>query len=1032
MLLAWKNRIDSFVSNPALFCAFGFFVIMSSCQNEDGALAIDQSNLHIRTTEPLSPDNEQAMLRVPPGFVVELFAAEPDIAKPLNMAFDERGRMWVTHSYEYPFADTTGAGRDRISILEDTDRDGRADVITVFADSLNIPIGLTPVPDGAIAYSIPGIYRFYDYDGDDRADEKKLLYGGFRYKDTHGMVNNFERSWDGWIHANHGFANTSRVSGSDGDTIVMASGNTFRFRMDGSRLEFTTTGRVNPYGYAYDELGYTYSTDCHTSPLYQLVRGADYPHFAKKPTGIGFGPAMMEHDYGATALAGLELYLGDSYPESYQNSFYIGDVVKNRVYRTKVDMIGTTPINKWQEDFVVSEDPWFRPVDVVLGPDGALYIADFYNRIIGHYEVDLEHPGRDRHRGRIWRVSYKGDENLKAQEPKDLAKMKLKELIDNLDHPNLPFRMSIADQITDRERSKAIEPLLKLVLDEQSNPKKVVQGLWILFRLSALSEAILLEAIASDHELLRTQALRVLFELDKLSENTVDATRSILVSDESPHVKRQALMVLGKNVSLDNLDVILNAYSQYAESDDTHMFYVVRQVLRDHMRSKDIVSSIKHNEWSVRDQLALADVMVGVNLPEAAIYLSEHIDSSDIDPSDLIGMVAHVVKFLPKSSLDGFVQRLQDLSQDDLVLGMGLYQEMEKGYFQRGQRPDEIARLWGEQLSFALLNAEKFENTDKSNSYSYGALLAGKYNVESTLPLLNTIIDSRVEVDEVRFNGFQALHTLNPDQAKSQFSILVQNKNESQDLKEDIGLFYTRLQPEGYQEMTEMALPFMSYTSLLEMALQESDNPSGMDWILDLVEAQHVSAQVLLEQKFENANAHRMSESQREKYDRLTKDVRRPDVELSDLIRQRSRAMVDARPSLVEGKSLFTMHCATCHQIAGEGSLIGPQLDGIGTWGRLALTEKIYAPNRNISKAFVNYDIDLKDGQSTQGLLLRDEDENMVFANIAGQEFSLLKDDIVERSESPYTLMPDNFKEIFTEEEYEDLIAFLLEQKGEL
>ncbi len=282
----------------------------------------DQFSQHVRTTDPLAPEQARLALKVPEGFDIQLFASEPDIGKPLNMAFDHRGRMWLTQSFEYPFPDTTGSPKDRISILEDRDGDGRADEIKTFADALNIPIGIVAVADGAIAYSIPHIYHLIDKDGDDQVDERKVLFSGFQYKDTHGMINNLVRSWDGWIHADHGFSNSSNVTNGGPDTVNMISGNTFRFRPDGSALELTTTGRVNPYGYAYDELGYTYSTDCHTSPIYQLVRGADYPHFGKKPSGIGFGPALMKHTYGATALAGLDYYLGANFPPSYRHSFY--------------------------------------------------------------------------------------------------------------------------------------------------------------------------------------------------------------------------------------------------------------------------------------------------------------------------------------------------------------------------------------------------------------------------------------------------------------------------------------------------------------------------------------------------------------------------------------------------------------------------------------------------------------------------------------------------------------------------------------
>ena len=237
---------------------------------------------HVRTSKFQTPEEEMASFELPPGFEVTLFASEPDITKPINMAFDDKGRLWVTQSSEYPIKAGQGEGNDRISILEDTNGDGKADRIIDFADDLNIPIGIIPVKDGAIGYSIPHVYRFYDSDGDGKSEKREILISDFEHKDTHGMVNNLFRGLDGWIHASHGFSNISTVSGYDGDSITMTSGNTFRFRQDGSRVEKTTDGRINPFGSDLDKWGYHYSADCHTLPIYQLIWGGNYTQWGKK------------------------------------------------------------------------------------------------------------------------------------------------------------------------------------------------------------------------------------------------------------------------------------------------------------------------------------------------------------------------------------------------------------------------------------------------------------------------------------------------------------------------------------------------------------------------------------------------------------------------------------------------------------------------------------------------------------------------------------------------------------------------------
>ncbi|MEO6960535.1 MAG: PVC-type heme-binding CxxCH protein, partial [Puia sp.] len=281
------------------YVAIGMFLVAGcnnkpdeTTQQDDPRYSGSNFTANIRTTNARTPEEERLGFKLPAGFEIQLYASEPDIGKPINIAFDAKGRMWVTQSFEYPFPAVAGKGKDRLTILEDTDGDGKADRFTHFEDTLNIPIGILPVNDGAIVYSIPNVYKFTDTNGDGKADKGKTLLGPFKHKDTHGMINNFVRGYDGWIHACHGYTNRDTIAGADGDSISMISGNTFRFRPDGSRVEHTTDGRINPFGLVYDEMGYLYSTDCQTSPLYQLIRGGDYTQWGKEE-GMGFAPDMQ-------------------------------------------------------------------------------------------------------------------------------------------------------------------------------------------------------------------------------------------------------------------------------------------------------------------------------------------------------------------------------------------------------------------------------------------------------------------------------------------------------------------------------------------------------------------------------------------------------------------------------------------------------------------------------------------------------------------------------------------------------------------
>src|SRR5262249_18403439 len=330
----------------------------------------------IATTDPLTPEQERQRLHLPAGFEIHLVACEPDVHKPTTLAFDARGRLWVPDTVESPFPAPPGrTPRDTVKVLEDFDDSGRARKITTFADGLNIPIGVLPTSQGqeALVYSIPAIWRMTDTNGDGVADKREVLLQSIGYKDTHGMTSAFTVGFAGWVYAGHGYANTSTLTAADGSSITMQSGNTYRFRLDGSHIEQFTWGQVNPFGLSLDPLGNLYSADCHTKPVMQLLRGGYYESFGKPNDGLGFAPEMCFPHPGSPAIAGIVYYAAEQFPRDFRDNVFVGNVVTCRINRDKLERHGSTLLAIEQPDFLVSTDPWFRPVDIKLGPDGALY-----------------------------------------------------------------------------------------------------------------------------------------------------------------------------------------------------------------------------------------------------------------------------------------------------------------------------------------------------------------------------------------------------------------------------------------------------------------------------------------------------------------------------------------------------------------------------------------------------------------------------------------------------------------------------------
>ncbi len=1164
------------------YCAIliaGLLILACQQPQETSTTESNEFSRNIRTTDPLSPEEERLALHLPPGFEIQLFASEPDIAKPLNMSFDNRGRMWLTQSYEYPFPDTSGAGKDKITILEDTDGDGTADKISVFADSLNIPIGIQVVPDGVITYSIPHIWHLFDHDKDDKVDERKVLYTGFKYGDTHGMVNNFVRSWDGWIHADHGFSNTSTVAGSDGDTIIMQSGNTFRFRMDGSRVEFTTTGRVNPYGYAYDELGYTYSVDCHTSPVYQLIRGADYPHFGKKPTGIGFGPALMRHDYGSTALAGLEYYIAEQFPPEFRYNFYYGDVVRSRVSRNNFQMRGTTPVIHQEEDFIISDDPWFRPVDVKLGPDGALYIADFYNRIIGHYEVPLDHPGRDRQRGRIWRIIYTGDDHQVEPGKNDWSQLDLASLILQLNNPNLPLRMTFADQIVDRFGEGAVPELHQLIMEPGTPPLTRIQALWILYRLNGLHQNLLETAIRNENDTVKVHTLRICYEIKDLQKPLLALVRDLL-NYPNPHVQRQAVMVISQHPDLAHVKLLLDLLKK-ADKEDTHFYYSIRQSMRDQIRSKPVLNQVTQGSWPTNEQALLADVMVGVDDPLAGKFLLHYLGVGDEEVETRKRYTSHAARWLSAGDQDQLITALERSGRTDPDEDYAIFLAMLEG-IQQGAKPMGAAgKAWATRLATEFLqdpvvsyagwrclpidrqpypgnswqvidttvagSRTTFFSSNKLDGGGNGIsilqspifkmpeslsfILRGQKNApgedQPSSPPTNRIIlalsddDSILETADITL-GFQdstiqwktdrhigkevylrlvdgsaargeyiaigqlepmvvSLPTVSPEKlvdrqifaakmvqdyklkslitplkeivsadaadvlarnaaAKALLSLNepsvvtsvkeILRREPPLKLKEQLLVSLSEHPSDQSRELITTYLQDIPYPAQKEVVMNLGGNSVGIEFLLNAAEKVQINPRLLLEPQVKERLQMGMNSLHKQRFVNLETAVKPPAGKIDDLINRRLRNYTAAAHSTDKGQAFFSVFCSTCHEINGQGGNIGPQLNGIGNWGARALSEKILDPNRNISKAFVTYTIRLKDGGIQSGLFRREEGQTLVFANDQGQEFSIDKNNIAEQKVSPYTLMPDHFRETIPEEDFKHLLAYLLSLKA--
>lgn len=978
--------------------------------------------------KPLPADESIKHFVVPAGFHVELFASEPDLGgKPISMAWDHRGRLWVCETVDYPNElQAPGSGRDRIRICEDTDGDWKADKFTVFAENLSIPSTLTFWRDGVIVQNGAETLYLKDTNQDDVADERTVVFTGWSLGDTHGGVSNFRYGLDNHIWGMQGY-NYSEPSHA-GKTAQGFRQGFFRFQADGSDLEFVRPTDNNTWGLGISEEGLIFGSTANRNPsVFMPIANRYYEKVAGWKASLTlttiadshlFKPVtdkvrQMDHHGGYTAGAGHALYTARQYPIDYWNrTAFVNGPTGHLVGLFVLQPSGAGFKSTSPTNLIASDDEWSAPVMSEVGPDGAMWMIDWYNYIIQHnptpqgfqtgkggaYETDL----RDKVHGRIYRIVYDGE---KIEPSLNLQDASTEQLVQALANPTMTWRLHAQRLLIEKNAVDAEAWLIQRVQDRSQDEiglnVAAIHALWTLHGLGLISPqhpavvSAVHAALTHPSPGVRRNAVQVLPQDWDAVTGLLDVN---LLSDSDAQVRLAAFLALADSdqasgtVSSPAGAAIANAVCQSENYLDRWLLDGATAAAANHAEAFLIA-------------LAARPEVPGEVLPMCQV-IAEHLARSNNDKQgvNLDRLVAELTKASPellsaitRGWVAGWQTRgnvmLSDTLEANLVAVVERIPAAERGALL------QVADRWG---------SRKLE----------------AFAQQVVTQLLNVLDDESLPETE-RVAAAVKLISFRPELATTTEEILDR---------------ITPQTPPSLAVAWVTALGGMTDERLGEMLIASADAWSPV--------LRTAAFDVLLQRKPWTQSLLSSLESGTLQISDLSLEQNRALADLNDpamkkqarLILQRGGALPNADRQAVlaqyrvatenagdaaNGKVIFKNVCAKCHRHAGEGAEIGPELTGMAVHPKEELLVHILDPNRSVESNFRMYNVQTIDGLVMAGMLSSESKTAIELVDSQGEKKTILREDIDAFRSSRISLMPEGFEKEITVPQMADLLAFM-------
>lgn len=939
---------------------------------------------------PRTPAEAIARMKVPEGFRVELVASEPDLVNPVAMAFDERGRIWVTESVEYP-RQAPGPGRDRIKILEDTDGDGKADRFTIFAEGLNIPSGIAIGNGGVWVANSPDILFLSDTDGDGKADRREVVLTGFGRFDTHELPNSLSWGPDGKLYGWNGVFNPAHIE-YRGKTYDFTCA---LFRIDPKTRDFDLfcEGVSNSWGVDWDGEGSAFASACVIDHLWHLaetgyyVRQAGaYPPFCE-PIG-----SIVSHKHQKAAYCGIHYFQGDAYPEQYRDKLYMGNIHGGCVNVDSIRRNGSTYRGEPAADFLTANDAWFMPVSQKTGPDGCLYILDWYDRYHCYQDAGRDPLGIDRLKGRLYRVRY---QNAPRVVGFNLVAEPVDRLIDRLDSPNGYFRDQARRLLSQRDDQSTRDKLETVLFDSNRSKKQRINALWARIGIGALDTEVALRLLGDSDASFRAWGVRASGNAGTVDER-VSARVGELAADASPDVRLQVAIASRKIKKLDPIPVLLEVA---AHSDEDPL---IPNIVWNNLHPL-----VDRHAAKIVTRIEAMNLEKNVEIAELVPSLIERmLASADMDPKLVVRPARALIK--------GENPREETAARCATILARHL---------QTRRLDSETLSRW--KAAIAPLSAELEALDSASIRFACSLLRASEHDAKG-LEQIRGYFLSKNESHDRRLEALRAIVSAGDrDAIESIARVTADPTAGSAEFRgrviETLGGFddpsvarfvlaaYPSLEPELKPRAIELLTQRGSWSKELLTEIGDKKIPSEVlnaNQVRKLVAGRDRELIKLVQEKWGVV--------------REARDPKREDVvnRMRTLIRTSS-----GDPHA--GALAFKKVCAQCHAIYGEGKDVGPDLTGNGRGSFEQLLSNVFDPSLVIGASYQAVTIATKAGRVLSGLVVEEGADRVVLKIQGGDRVSIPRGDIDERKTSALSLMPEDLDKQLSAQEIVDLFAFL-------